>query len=95
MSVEDKSNTFDMRWVLKPGLYVLEWVGGGRSLAAVGQMTDGELWYAPANWLGHDINPIGAEKLPVAVATRDWSGVKRAYAIESNMLRQFINEGYP
>ncbi len=44
---------------LAPGLYLVHWKKGGRSLAAVGQMKDGARWLAPANWLSPDTR-IGA-----------------------------------
>lgn len=40
------------------GLYQIFWkaaMGGGASLAAMGQKTNGDRWLAPTNWLGHDL----------------------------------------
>ena len=35
---------------LYPGIYRLNWVSGGSSLAAVGKLHDGFCWFAPINW---------------------------------------------
>lgn len=52
------------------GLYVLHWVGGGSSLASVGQLYDGTRWYAPCNWTS--ATPEGR------VTSTDWNMVERA-----------------
>lgn len=33
------------------GIYLIKWVEGGSSLAAVGTKEDGTRWYAPTNWI--------------------------------------------
>lgn len=35
---------------LVPGLYLLHWKSGGKSLAAVGMTCSGGRWMAPINW---------------------------------------------
>ena len=35
---------------LKNGLYRINWNDGGNSLAAIGRLHDGSLWFAPTNW---------------------------------------------
>ena len=37
--------------VLEPGLYILDWHSGGRSVAAVGITSGGDTWMAPTNWV--------------------------------------------
>lgn len=56
----------------KLGVYHLFWRSGGSSVAAVGQLDDGTLWYAPANWTSHN---------PHAIASTDWSLVSHASLI--------------
>lgn len=36
---------------LPVGVYRLYWVGGDWSVAAVGQDSQGNAWFAPANWV--------------------------------------------
>jgi hypothetical protein len=56
------------------GVYRLFWHRGGCSVAAVGMLSDGSRWYAPANWTSPDAG---------GVASADWSPVKSAELIES------------
>ena len=56
------------------GVYRLFWHRGGCSVAAVGMLSDGSRWYAPANWTSSDAD---------GVASADWSPVKSAELIES------------
>jgi hypothetical protein len=58
---------------LSPGLYVVYWRSGGRSLAAVGIGPDGTRWLAPTNWVAPTTSP-------------DWSDVERAdlFAVREN-----------
>lgn len=51
------------------GIYRLYWKSGGSSLAAVGGLSDGTLWFAPTNWTG---------KEPGAIASIAWYSVERA-----------------
>lgn len=41
------------------GLYIIHWkeeCGGGRSLAAVGQLPSGRYWIAPTNWVNGSVS---------------------------------------
>ena len=49
------------------GLYRLYWKEGGSSLASVGQNANGDLWFAPTNW--------------ITVPCFDWKSVKRVNKI--------------
>jgi hypothetical protein len=40
---------------LKPGLYYLNWEGGGGSLAVVGLLPDGTRWFAPCDRIGETL----------------------------------------
>lgn len=51
------------------GLYRLHWKGGGCSLAAVGQLHDGTLWFAPTNWTS--VEPGGS-------VSTNWDLVERS-----------------
>ncbi|MEM9067159.1 MAG: hypothetical protein AAGE52_01595 [Myxococcota bacterium] len=54
---------------LPHGLYLINWVDGGTSLASVGSDSDGRRWYAPTNW--------------VTVPGYDWSIVQSAEHLRS------------
>lgn len=70
---------------LVPGLYLVQWKDGGASWAAVGQMHDDRMWFAPVNWLGTEIPPIGAEVSPVSVASCDWQRVAGVWTMQAAM----------
>lgn len=42
--------TEDQVQQLPLGVYRIYWVGGGTSVASVGQLHNGARWIAPANW---------------------------------------------
>lgn len=58
---------------LKPGIYKLNWKSGGYSLAAVGQLHDGRMWFAPVNWTGESACDI---------AEGSWRSVRSAERLE-------------
>jgi hypothetical protein len=33
------------------GLYIIHWIDGGKSLAAIGNDQNGNRWFAPTNWV--------------------------------------------
>lgn len=37
---------------LKHGVYIIFWKSGGKSLASIGSMPNGERWVSPCNWVG-------------------------------------------
>lgn len=57
---------------LAPGLYLLYWTTGGKSLASVGILRNGDRWFAPANWTGITC---------YSVVTVGWLSVKKAALI--------------
>lgn len=71
------------------GLYRVHWKSGGSSLAAIGQMHDGNRWIAPTNWLSPGMRPTSdtwgkIERLePISPAeTTDMDALARAMAKE-------------
>ncbi len=59
--------------VCEPGVYRLYWKSGGSSVASVGRLSYGGMWFAPANW-----RASGAEQ----IASTDWELVEKAELIE-------------
>jgi hypothetical protein len=59
---------------LWPGIYRLNWVGGGSTLAAVGKLHDGFCWFAPINWTA-----VVQER----IASVKWELVKSVEIIQS------------
>jgi hypothetical protein len=57
---------------LPMGLYEIHWKEGGMSLSAVGQIGNGDRWFAPCNWLTH----VGE--------THHWSMVDRVVLVRKD-----------
>ncbi len=60
------------------GVYRIHWKessGGGSSVAAVGQMHDGQRWLAPANWTA----PKG--QCPISTTMRHWASIESVVLI--------------
>jgi hypothetical protein len=55
------------------GLYRLHWKTGGSSLAAVGGLGDGTLWFGPINWTSDG---------PEGIASIGWYSVEHAVKLE-------------
>ena len=65
------------------GLYVLNWKGGGYSLAAVGTNANGLRWYAPTNWIGvpsFDWEPVHSV---IRLCWREWVERERVIMLTS------------
>ena len=57
---------------LPDGLYEIYWKRGGMSLAAKGETGDGDVWFAPCNWItGSQIVHPGNIKQVVLIRERD------------------------
>ena len=64
----------------KLGLYRIYWKSGGASLAAVGQMANGDRWFAPVNWTSSD---------NVMMASTAWRLVQSVELIEAHSAPEF------
>ena len=72
---------------LKHGVYRLCWKHGGSSLAAGGSDEAGWRWYAPCNWIAHQVSRDGQ-------ILSDWTCVAAAVLIRSTHDDQFdVGEG--
>lgn len=60
--------------LLRDGVYVLYWVSGGLSVAAVGSNEAGDKWFTPTNW--------------ITVPSYDWSTVDSADLITTQELER-------
>ena len=61
--------------ILQNGLYKLFWKEGGSSLASVGQLINGDMWYAPTNWV---------DKTEEGIACTNWRTVEKALRLDKN-----------
>lgn len=57
-----------------PGLYFIFWKSGGRSLASVGLLHNGDRWFAAHNWTGESTSKI---------ASTSWRDVDCVWMIEN------------
>lgn len=67
-----------MKMKMKLGLYKVFWKSGGYSLASIGQDHDGNLWVAPCNWTGKNLDG----KVNVAF-TDQWENISHVRLIET------------